>query len=72
MLFHKLISGSSANLRSIENISEILELPVVDEGSDVDSMPELEDGTNLDLVEIPFVADTQWGYGNFPRRKGDL
>ena len=30
-----------------------MELPVVDEGSDVDSMPELEDETNLDLVEIP-------------------
>ena len=30
-----------------------MELPVVDEGSDVDSMPELENETNLDLVEIP-------------------
>ena len=28
------------------------ELPVVDEGSDVDSMSELEDETNLGLVEI--------------------
>ena len=32
---------------------ETLELPVVDEGSGVDSMPELEDETNLDLVNIP-------------------
>ena len=53
MLFHELISGSSASSSSIESISETLELPVVDEGSDVDSMPELEDETNLDLVEIP-------------------
>ena len=53
MLFHELIPGSSASLSSVENINETLELPVVDEGSDVDSMPELEDETNLDLVEIP-------------------
>ena len=52
MLFHELIPGSSAGSSSIENINETLELPVVDEGSDVDSMPELEDETNLDLVEI--------------------
>ena len=52
MLFHELIPGSSASSSSIENINETLELPVVDEGSDVDSMPELEDETNLDLVEI--------------------
>ena len=30
-----------------------MELPVVGEGSDVDSMPELEDDTDLDSVEIP-------------------
>ena len=53
MLFHELIPGSSASSSSIENIGETLESPVVDEGSDVDSMPELEDETNLDLVEIP-------------------
>ena len=33
--------------------AKILELPVVEEGSDVDSMPELEDETNLESVEIP-------------------
>ena len=53
VLFHELIPGSSASSSGIENIDETLELPVVDEGSDVDSMPELEDETNLDLVEIP-------------------
>ena len=30
-----------------------MELPLVGEGSDLDSMPELEDETNLDLVKIP-------------------
>ena len=53
VLFHELISGSSASSSSIENLDETLEIPVVDEGSDVDSMPELEDESNLDLVEIP-------------------
>ena len=53
VLFHELISDSSASSSSVENINETLELPVVDEGSDIDSVPELEDETNLDLVEIP-------------------
>ena len=53
MLCHELVSGSSASSSSIENINETLELRVVDEGSDLDSMPELEDETYLDLVEIP-------------------
>ena len=54
VLFHELIPGSLASSSSIENLDEILEIPVVDEESDVDSMPELEDETNLDLVEIPW------------------
>ena len=53
VLFHELISGSSASSSSVGNNDEILELPVVGEESDVDSMPELEDETNLDSVEIP-------------------
>ena len=53
VLFHELISGSSVSSSSVENDNEILEPPVVDEESDVDSMPELEDVTNLDTVEIP-------------------
>ena len=53
VLFHELIPGSSASLSSIESINETLDLPVVDEGSYLDSMPELEDETNLDVVEIP-------------------
>ena len=53
VLFHELISGSSASSNSIGNNNETLELPDVGEGSDVDSMPELEDETDLDLVKIP-------------------
>ena len=54
VLFHELISGSSVSSSSVENNNEILESPVVGEGSDVDSMPELEDVTNFDTVEIPW------------------
>ena len=53
VLFHELISGSSVSSSSVENNNEILESPVVGEGSYVDSMPELEDATNSDTVEIP-------------------
>ena len=53
VLFHELISGSSASSSSVGNSNETLELPVVGEGSDVDSMPELEEETDLDSVEIP-------------------
>ena len=53
VLFHELISGSSATSSSARNNNETLELPVVEEGSNVDSMPELEDETDLDSVEIP-------------------
>ena len=53
MLFHELTSGSSVSSSSVGNDNETLELPVVDEGSDVDSMPELEDATNSSAVEIP-------------------
>ena len=53
VLFHELVSGSSVSSSSKENNNEILELPVVGEGSDIDSMPELEDATNSDTVEIP-------------------
>ena len=54
VLFHELILGSSASSSNPENNNETLEIPVVDGESDVDSMPELEDETNLDLVEIPW------------------
>ena len=53
LLFHELASGSSVSSSSVENNNEILELPVVGEGSDIYSMPELEDATNSGTVEIP-------------------
>ena len=53
VLFHELISGSSVSSSSVENNNEIQESPVVGGGSDVDSMPELEDATNSGTVEIP-------------------
>ena len=53
VLFHELVSGSSVSLSSVGNNNETLELPVVGEESDIDSMPELEDVTYLDSVEIP-------------------
>ena len=54
LFFHETISGSSASSSNVGNSGEILELPVVGEGSDIDSMPELEDDTNLDSVKIPW------------------
>ena len=53
VLFHELISGSSASSSSVENNGETLGLPVGHEESDLDSMPELEDVPNLDSIEIP-------------------
>ena len=53
VLFHELVSGSSVSSSSVGNHNETLELPVIGEGSDIDSMPELEDETNLGSVEIP-------------------
>ena len=53
VLFHELVSGSSVSSSSVGNNNETLELQVADEGSDIDSMPELEEETNLGSVEIP-------------------
>ena len=47
VLFHELISGSSVSSSSVGNNNGTLESPVVHEGSDVDSMPELEDVTKV-------------------------
>ena len=60
MLFHELVSGSSVSSSSVGNNNEALELPVADEGSDIDSMPELEDENNLDSVEIPLWLMGLW------------
>ena len=72
MLFHELVSGSSVSSSSVGNNNETLELPVADEGSDIDSMPELEDETNLDSVEIPLWLIPNGVYGNFSKRQSDL
>ena len=53
VLFHELISGSSTSSSSVGNNNETLELLVADEGSDTDSIPDLEDEPNLESVEIP-------------------
>ena len=53
VLFHELVSGSSASSSSVGNNNETLESPVGHEESDLDSMPELEDVPNLDSIEIP-------------------
>ena len=53
VLFHELISGSSTSSSSVGNNNETLELLVADEGSDTDSMLDLEDEPNLESVEIP-------------------
>ena len=53
VVFHELISGSSSSSSGIENPNGVSELPVVDEASDLDSMPELEKETDLDSIEIP-------------------
>ena len=53
VLFHEQVSDSSVSSSSVGNNNETLESPVADEGSDIDSMPELEDETNLYSVEIP-------------------
>ena len=53
VLFHELVSGSSASSSSVGNNNETLELPVGHEESDLDSMPEVEDVPNLDSIEIP-------------------
>ena len=60
VLFHESISGSSASLSSVGNNNKTLELTVVEQGSDIDSMPELEDEANLDLVGIPWWLIPNW------------
>ena len=77
VLFHELVSGSSVSSSSVGNNNETLELPVADEGSDIDSMPELEDETNLDSVEIPlwlipngFMVTFRRGRVIFEREQG--
>ena len=53
VVFHEIITTNSSSSSDIENSNREQELPVVEEDSDLDSMPELEDETNLDSIEIP-------------------
>ena len=54
VVFHVFIAPSSGSSSDIENHNREQELPVAREDSGLDSMPELEDETNLDSVEIPW------------------
>ena len=51
--FHEFIAPSSSSSSQVEVLNGKQELPVVRENSDLDSMPELEDETNFDSIEIP-------------------
>ena len=51
--FHEFIAPSSSNSSEVGIPNREQELPVVREDSDLDSIPELEDETNLDSIEIP-------------------
>ena len=51
--FHEFIPISSSSSSEVEILNREQELPVGREDSDLDSMPELEDETNLDSIEIP-------------------
>ena len=53
VLFHELVSGSSVSSSSVGDNNETSELPIERQGSNVDSMPELEDETDFGTVEIP-------------------
>ena len=51
--FHEFIAHSSSSSSEVEILDGEQELSVVREDSDLDSMPDLEDETNLDSIEIP-------------------
>ena len=51
--FHEFIPISSSSSSEVEILNREQELPVGREDSDLVSMPELEDETNLDSIEIP-------------------
>ena len=52
--FHEFIPNSSNSSSDMENLNETHKLPVIEEDSDLDSMPELEDEINIDSIEIPW------------------
>ena len=53
VVFHEFISSSSSSSSEVGDSNEVEELPVVEEESDLDSMPELEDEVDIGNIEIP-------------------
>ena len=53
VVFHEFISSCSSSSSEVGDPNEAWELPVVEEDSDLDSMPELEDEVDVGTIEIP-------------------
>ena len=53
VVFHEIILSDLSSSGETENPNEVQELPVVEEDSDLDSMPELEDEVDMGTIEIP-------------------
>ena len=53
VVFHEVILSDSSSSGETENPNEAQELPVVEEDSDLDSMPELEDEVDMGTIKIP-------------------
>ena len=77
--FHELIPDDSDSSSDAENSNVVCGLSIVKEGSDLGSMPELEDKTDLGTLEIPLwlipsgVANTFCGgWVIFEREQGPL
>ena len=77
VLFHELIPEDSDESSEEENRDVVHRLPTVEEDSDHDSMPELEDELDLDSIEIPLwlipggvIATFRGGQVEFEREQG--
>ena len=77
MVFREQISNNSSSSSSTRDDHETNEPPIVEEGDDLDSMPELEDETDLDAMEIPVwliphgvVVTFRGGWVTFEREQG--
>ena len=68
--FHEFIPISSRSSSEVEILNREQELPVGRKDSDLDSMPELEDETNLDSIEIPLWLIPKWCVSHLQRRGG--
>ena len=63
--FHEFISSETSGASEIGNSNEAREILAHEEGSDLDSIPELEDEINLDTLEIPVWLIPQGVVVNF-------